>query len=234
MRGYGFVVAARMADLPAHDRPRERLDRLGPEALSEQELVALVLGSGRRGESALRIAGELLAEFGGVSGLAAARPEELRRHSGVGDARAAALVAAFRLGRISAHPSDEAVVLRRAEDAAAIAVRELAGLRQERVIVIVCDAGNRVRRIVRIAEGAIDRSPFPVREILNAVLRHDGKAFAVAHNHPGDNCTPSASDSTATEELRHAAAAVHLRLLDHLVVGADCWRSVTGCPRRPD
>lgn len=214
-----------MADLPARDRPRERLARLGAEALSEQELVALVLGSGRRGESVLVLAGELLTEFGGAAGLAAARPEELRRRCGVGDARAAALVAAFRLGRLAAHAPDEVVVLRRPEDAAAIALRELAGLRRERVLVIVCDAGNRVRRVVTVTEGAIDRSPFPVREILNAVLRHDGKAFVVAHNHPSGDPTPSSTDVAASDELGRAALAVRLQLLDHVVVGGGDWRS---------
>lgn len=220
-------MAARIADLPAHDRPRERLARLGAEALSEQELVALVLGSGRRGESVLVLSAELLAEFGGVAGLATARPEELRRRCGVGDARAAALVAAFQLGRLAAHASEEVVVLRSPEDAAAIALRELAGLRRERVIVIVCDAGNRVRRVVTVADGALDRSSFPVREVLNAVLRHDGKAFAVAHNHPSGDPTPSKSDFAATVELRQGAGTVHLRLLDHIVVGADDWSSTT-------
>lgn len=220
-------MAVRIVDLPAHDRPRERLARLGAESLSEQELVALVLGAGRRGESALQLAAELLAEFGGAAGLSIARPEELRRRCGVGEARAAALVAAFQLGRLAAGTMVEAALLRRPENAAAIAVRELSGLRRERVIVIVCDGANRVRRVVTVAEGAIDRSPFPVREILNAVIRHDGKAFVVAHNHPSGDPTPSAADVSASAELERAAHPVGLRFLDHLVVAGDRWQSAT-------
>lgn len=222
-----------MADVPARDRPRERLLRLGPEALSEQELVALVLGSGRRGENAVALAAELIAEFGGSAGLARARPEELTRRSGVGPARAAALVAALRLGRLAALDGDDAPVLRRAEDVAAIALRELHGLRRERVLVLVCDAGNRLRRVVPVTEGDVDRAAFPVRAILNAVLRHDGRAFALAHNHPSGDPTPSTADVLVTNELRTAAGAVGLRLLDHVVVGAHSWRralrSETGC-----
>jgi DNA repair protein RadC len=210
---------ARIADLPVRERPRERLARLGAEALAERELLALVLGSGRQGESALDVAGALLAEFGGLGELARARPEELSRRGGIGAARAAALVAAFRLGRLAADAPDEAPVLRRPEDAAAIAMRELAGLRRERVIVLVCDSGNRLRRVVTAAEGSIDLAPFPVREILNAVLRHDGKAFVVAHNHPSGDSTPSNTDIEASEQIVAGAQALRLRFLNSIVVG---------------
>ena len=215
----------RMADLPARERPRERLARLGPEALAERELLALVLGAGRPGESALDVAGALMAEFGGLAQLARARPEELSRRSGIGAARAAALVAAFRLGRLAADAVDEAPVLRCAEDVAAVALRELAGLRRERVIVLVCDGANRLRHVVTVAEGSIDRSPFPVREVLQAVLRHDGKAFAVAHNHPSGGPTPSDADIEATEAIAEAARSVRVRFFDHVVVTDSGCRS---------
>ena len=215
-----------MADLPARERPRERLARLGPEVLAERELLALVLGSGRRGESALDVAAALLAEFGGLSELSRARPEELRRRGGIGAARAAALVAAFRLGRLAADAVDEAPVLHGPEDVAAVALRELAGLRRERVIVLVCDSANRLRHVVTVVEGAIDRSPFPVREILQAVLRHDGKAFAVAHNHPSGDPTPSEADVEATRAIEYAAGAVRVRMLDHVVIGDAAWAKV--------
>ena len=215
-----------MADLPARERPRERLLRLGPEALAERELLALVLGSGRRGESALEVAAALLAEFGGLAQLARARPEELRRRGGIGAARAAALVAAFRLGRLAVDAVDEAPTLRGAEDVAAVALRELAGLRCERVIVLVCDGANRLRHVVTVAEGSIDRAPFPVREILQAVLRHDGKAFAVAHNHPSGDSTPGQADVEATRAIEEAARSVRVRFLDHVVVGVNTWQTL--------
>ena len=213
-----------MADLPARERPRERLLRLGPEALAERELLALVLGSGRRGESALEVAAALLAEFGGLAQLARARPEELRRRGGIGAARAAALVAAFRLGRLAVDAVDEAPTLRGAEDVAAVALRELAGLRCERVIVLVCDGANRLRHVVTVAEGSIDRAPFPVREILQAVLRHDGKAFAVAHNHPSGDSTPGQAAVEASRAIEEAARSVRLRFLDHVVTGNGDWQ----------
>src|SRR6266545_363101 len=116
-------MSIRIADLPEDDRPRERLWRKGVAALSNAELIALVLRQGRAGESALDLAARLLVEHGGLDRLALARPDDL----------------------------------------AAIAQQELAGLRRERVLVLVLDAGNRVQRVVALTDGSIDRSLLPVR-----------------------------------------------------------------------
>jgi DNA repair protein RadC len=192
--------------------------------LSERELLALVLRQGHRGESALDLAGSLLCEYGSVSALAGARPEELAQRSGIGVAKAASLVAAFRLGRLVDGPGT--LALRSAVDIAGSVSSELAGLRRERVLVLVCDGANRVRRTVAVTEGAIDHSLFPVRDILNSVLRHDGRAFAVAHNHPSGDPTPSESDRRATTELSAAARIVGLRFLDHVIVAGNDWQSI--------
>jgi DNA repair protein RadC len=217
----GVTISA----LPAHDRPRERLLRCGVEALNERELLALVLRSGRPGESALDLARALLADFGGIEGLSGARPEELAARPGVGPAKAAALVAALRLGRLE-HRRGEQPRLGGPGDIAGVSRELLDGQRRERVIVLVCDAANRVRRSILVSEGAIDRSMLPVREILNAVLRHDGRAFAVAHNHPSGDPEPSDADVRATVELSVAAKAVGLRFLNHVVVAGDRWCDV--------
>jgi DNA repair protein RadC len=220
-----------IGEVPLHDRPRERLMQHGPDALSERELIALVLRSGRRGESALDVAASLLAEFGGVEGIAAAFPEELARCPGVGPAKAAALVAALRLGRF-AFAEGAPPRLSSGADVAVAARALLDDQRRERVVVLICDAANRLRRTVFVSEGAM----LPVREILNAVLRHDGRAFAVAHNHPSGDPEPSDADVLATAELARAATTVGLRFLDHVVVAGQEWRRVgaTAHPRTPD
>lgn len=218
-------MATILADLPPKERPRERLLQHGSEALSERELLAIILRSGRRGKSALDLATSLLGEYGGLSALASARPEELATRRGVGVAKAAALVAAFQLGR-RLGLDDMPLVLRGPSDVTEVARRELGGLRRERVLVLVCDAANRLRRTVIASEGSIDRSLVPVREILNAVLRHDGRAFAIAHNHPSGNPEPSEADHRATAEVRDAARVVGLRFLGHVVVGSRGWVSI--------
>ena len=220
-----------MASVPQHDRPRERLLTSGPEGLSERELVAILLRSGTRGASALDVAAGLLAEFGDLGALASARPEELSRRAGIGPAKAVAVVAAFELGRRVGGVGGPPVVLRSVVDVAGVAQRELDGLRRERVIVMVCDSGNRLRRVLTVSDGAVDTSLLPVREVLNAVLRHDGRAFALAHNHPGGDPEPSAADLRTTAHVRDAAGVVGLRFPGHVVVGAAAvepsWRLVS-------
>jgi DNA repair protein RadC len=213
--------------VPPAERPRERLLAVGVDALSERELLALLLRDGARGVSALELADHLLAEFGGIAGVASARPEELAARRGVGPAKAAAVVAACALGRRSASGAARLPRLRSAADLARLAQVELRGARRERVLVVTCDSANRVRRTDVVTEGAIDRATIPVREILNLVLRHDGRAFAFAHNHPGGDPEPSDADIAATAAVRTAATAVGLRFLGHVVVTDDQWREVT-------
>ncbi|MEU8897005.1 DNA repair protein RadC [Nocardia sp. NPDC048505] len=212
-----------IANLPFRQRPRERLLELGPQALSDGELLALLLGQGRRGASALELAAELLAEHGGLTGLAAARPEELARRTGIGVAKAATVIAAFHLGARARHHADTAVQLESASDVVGVARPLFAGARVERLLVLVCDAQNRVRRRVFVAEGAIDQVAIPIREILNTVLRHDGRAFALVHNHPSGDPEPSLDDRRATALLVDAAQTVGLRFLDHVVLAGEHW-----------
>ncbi|MGI9016997.1 MAG: JAB domain-containing protein [Euzebya sp.] len=218
-------MAVPIAALPVHDRPRERLLALGAGALNDQELLAILLRSGTRGVGATELAAGLVLDHGGVHGLASVKPEELAATAGIGLAKAASLVAAFELGRRAAHP-EEQVVIGSAEDVVRVARRHLDGQRRERVVVLVCGASNNLRRTIVVSEGSIDRSIVPVREILNAVLRHDGRAFALAHNHPSGNYEPSAADERATREVRDAATLVGLRFLGHVVLSAGGWASV--------
>jgi DNA repair protein RadC len=216
-----------MAALPTHERPRERLFDRGADALTDRELLALVLRNGTNGLSALDLASELLAEFGGLRALAAARPEELSARHGIGPAKAAALVAAFRLASRAQSGVPDVTMLRSAADVAQVAQVEIGAARREQVLVLVCDAANRLRRSVVVTEGSIDRSAAPVREVLNAVLRHDGRAFAIAHNHPSGDPEPSDADRRVTESMTAGAKAAGLRFLGHVVVAGDDWRHVS-------
>lgn len=206
------------------DPPTERLARYGVDALAVEELIALVLQSGQRGQNGLETARRLAGDFGSVSRLGRAGPEELTSLSGITPEQAAALVSCFRLARLAANDPVPST-LRSAADVADVATRELASATRERVIVLVCDAANHLRRILPVSVGSIDRAFLPVREILNAVLRHDGRAFAIAHNHPSGDPTPGLEDVEATDRLRAAAHVVGLRFLGHVVVSDDEWRS---------
>lgn len=216
-----------MGAMLPHERPRERLLAAGAEALTERELLALVLRNGTQGTSALDLAAELLSEYGSLARLADALPEELATRRGVGPAKAATLVAAFALSRRATGHDEEQVVLRSAEDVARVALTELAGVRRERVLVLVCDRANQLRRTVVVSEGSVDRSLVPVREILNAVLRHDGRSFALAHNHPSGDPEPSDADRLATEAVAAGAKTAGLRFLGHVVVAGDQWQAIS-------
>jgi DNA repair protein RadC len=206
--------------------PIDRLIRCGVDALSAEELIALILQQGQRGQGGLEAARRLAQDFKSISRLASAEPEELAACSGITSDQAAALVSCFRLPRLAACDLPPPRFAS-ATDVAAVAMCEIGDATRERVVVLVCDAANRLRRAVQVSEGTVDRAFLPVREILNAVLRHDGRAFAVAHNHPSGDPTPSTDDLRATAELRAAARLIGLRLLDHVVVAGDRWESIS-------
>jgi DNA repair protein RadC len=223
-------MTVRMLDLPEQERPRERLWRQGAATLSTVELLALVLRQGSTGQSAVGLAAALLAEHGSLAALASCAPEELAGRPGMGPAKAAALLAALRLGRCF-DAGDAPVIVRRPGDLALLARQQLGGLRRERVLVVVLDPGHRVRRVVPVSEGSADHCLLPVREVLNAVLRNDGSAFALVHNHPSGDPTPSLADLRATERVAGAARIVDLRLVDHLVTTDRAWASVCALRR---
>jgi DNA repair protein RadC len=162
---------------------------------------------------------------GGDGTVRSLQPEELRRLTGVEPQAGRALAAVFELARRASAPESPAA-LQGPADVAAIAQRELSGRRRERLLVIVCDAANRPLRTVVVADGALDRCQFPVREVLNAVLRFDGRAFALAHNHPDGDIAPSEQDEVATSSVASAARVVGLRFLGHVVVNGRSWSVV--------
>ncbi len=207
------------------DGPRERLVALGASALSDAELVALHLGTGRRGEGVLALARTILDEWGGVAGLARADVDELARTPGVGTAKACRLVAAFALadrGAVAERP-----IVRTSADIAAVAIPRIGRARTEQVLLLVMDGAHRVCRVLTVARGGATSSVVPVREVLSLALRHDAVAIALAHNHPGGSLQPSAEDVAVTERLRAGAREVGVRFLDHVIVAGDRWRSVT-------
>lgn len=216
----------RIIDIAPDQRPRERLAAVGTRALSDAELLAIQLGSGSRGRSALTLAHQLLSRWGGAAGLAGAEVSELARTVGVGPAKAARVVSAFALGGRAAETSVR-VRLSGSADIADVAIPIIGRARQEQVLVVVADGQSRVCHSEIVAQGSAKHCPMPVREVLAMVLRHDGVAFAVAHNHPGGDPAPSSADVEVTARLRDAATEVGLRFLDHVVVAGGDWRSIT-------
>lgn len=220
-------MAVQIAHLQAADRPRERLDRLGAGSLTDAELVALILRSGGRDTSAIALAEGLLAEHGGISGLARKAPNELCHERLMGPAKASALVAGFELARrLQLQPSVEARAVRGPEDIVALAKAHLHRQDREECLVVVLDPRKRVLRVECLTVGTDDRCLLSPRDVLRAVLKHQGAALALVHTHPSGDPRPSSEDIVATRGLQTASEAVGVELIDHVVIAGRRWCSV--------
>lgn len=210
----------RITDLADTDRPRERLARLGASALSNAELVAILLRSGIRGKNALQLARELLVEVGGLSGIHRITYDELKGFKGLGDAKAAQVKAAVELGRrlAAALPEDQPVI-QSPEDAAGLISYEMGALEREQLRVIVLDTRNRVMRICEVYKGSLNTSVVRISEVFRDAVRMNGAAIIVAHNHPSGDPTPSPEDISITRAIVAAGKLLDIEVLDHIVIG---------------
>lgn len=214
-----------LADLDPDQRPRERMLRLGADALSDVELVALLLGSGRRGASALDTARDLLLAHGGLTGLADAGPPALLRSPGVGPAKATRVVAALALARRFGTSTDRRTTVRTPADVARVAAPLLAGPADGRVVAIAGDRAARVLGALVVPGASAHAEPFAVREVLAETLRRGGVTLALAHRHDRDDVQPCGTDERAAAAVADAAAHCGVRLLDSVVLSGEAWAS---------
>jgi len=215
-----LAQATRVADLPAGERPQERLERLGPAALSDIELLALVLRSGQPGENVVALAGRLMAEAGSLPALLAWHESDYRGLRGIGRVKALQLVAVMEVARRSARvPAPEAPVLNRADLIAAHLDAVAVGLDVEKFWVLCLSRRNRLRKRVEVSSGTATATLVHPREVFRAAIRGGAAAVVCAHNHPSGDPSPSAADIQLTRQLREAAAAVDIPLLDHVIIG---------------
>jgi DNA repair protein RadC len=208
-----------MKGIAAHDRPRERLDRVGVAALGDHELLAIVLGHGHGGQSALDLASALLDAAGGVHGLARANAEELQRTHGIGSARAAQVLAAVELGRrtLSRMPRERPQLLS-ARDAAVYLMPEFGSCRVEQFGVVILDSKHRVLKTRLLSVGSLDASVVHPREVFRAAVLGAGAAVVLFHNHPSGDPTPSDDDCELTRRLIAAGELMGISVLDHLIL----------------
>jgi DNA repair protein RadC len=175
----------RITDLHEAERPRERLASLGPQALSNAELIAILLRVGVPGENAVQVGQRLLQKFGGLAGLHRAPIEELTGQHGIGEAKAAQVKAAIELGRRLTLESPEArPTINSPADAAALVQYEMSALEQEHLRVILLDTRNHVLDTVEVYHGSVNSSQVKVGEVFKAAIRRNAPALIVVHNHP--------------------------------------------------
>ncbi|HET9436550.1 MAG TPA: DNA repair protein RadC [Candidatus Limnocylindrales bacterium] len=214
-------------ELPAMERPRERLAARGAAGLSASELIALLWGAGSRGRSAVDLAEDALARHDGLTGLARATDVELLSVPGVGAAKAAQLAAAFELGRrlLADWPAGRWTV-RSARDVADRLVLQMARLEREELRVVLLNTKNVVLRVATVYQGNVSSSLVRVGELFRDAVRLNASGLILVHNHPSGDPTPSPDDLHLTAETLAAGRLLDIDLLDHVVVGHDAWVSL--------
>ncbi len=221
-RERGETTGARIQDWPAAARPRERLLRLGAHALSDAELVALILRDGRPGRTAVMLGHQVLALAGseGVARLGRMAPAELAQVDGIGPAKAAALLAAVELGRRAAsRAAGLPRRLRGPEDAADVLMGSLGHLEREEFVVLLLDTKHGVLTQETVGVGGLDQVPADPREVFRQAVRQGAAAVILAHNHPSGDPGPSRQDLELTERLILAGRLLGIPVLDHLIIG---------------
>jgi DNA repair protein RadC len=220
-------AAYRIADLHDEDRPRERLQKLGPQALSNAELLAILLRVGVPGENAVQVGQRLLKKFGGIAGIHRAPFSELLKEHGVAEAKAAQIKAAIELGRrLTLESPDERAAINSPADAAGLLLYEMSALEQEHLRVILLDRRNRVLETVEVYRGSVNSSQVRVGEVFKEAIRKNASALIVAHNHPSGDPTPSPDDVAVTRAIVQAGKLLDVDVLDHLVIGQGRWVSL--------
>lgn len=217
-RGLNAAYRVSVSQLALHDRPREKLRRLGPAGLGDNELLAAVIGHGSRDESALDVANRVLGHAGGVHGLTRALEGHLRGVSGVGPAMAARIMAAIELGRRTLAIPGERTRLGGPRDMARYLLPRYGARSVEQFGMVQLDARHRVMLTALLSVGTLDETLAHPREVFRMAAVGGAAAIVVFHNHPSGDPTPSENDVALTARLVEAGAIMGIDVLDHLVL----------------
>ena len=216
-----------MKSVAPHDRPREKLERVGVAGLGDNELLAIVLGHGVPRTGALDLANAVLDAVGGLHGLARASTDDLRRVPGIGGARASQLIAAVEAGRRTlVRGRRERVQIRTARDVAEVLVPQFGTRPVEHFGVLLLDTKNRVLRTTLVSVGTLDASIVHPREVFREAASGGAAAIVVFHNHPSGDPTPSGDDIALTRRLIVAGEVMGIVVLDHVIVAENAFYSM--------
>jgi len=208
-------------DLPTSERPRERLQKFGVEALSAQEILALILGRGIAGESVMVTAQRLLSQFGSLKGIANASVEELVQVKGIGVAKASQIKAAFELtNRLEGYAeSGDRPLVKTPEDVAGLVRSRLKGKKKEYFLALLLDTRNQLIRVAEISVGSLDSSIVHPREVFKEAVSASAAAVIFVHNHPSGDSEASEDDIKLTKRLAEAGEIMGVDVLDHIIIG---------------
>jgi DNA repair protein RadC len=216
-------------DLPRPERPRERLQKFGPEALSAQELLALIIGRGIPQKSVINIAQELLAKFGNIKAISQATLEELSQIKGIGLAKAAQLKACFELGkREELEPELKNFDIKDPESVVKAIRASIKDKAKEHFKLILLNPRNKIIGISTISIGTLNASLVHPREVFKDAIMHSAASVVLAHNHPSGDPEPSEDDLTITKRLIEAGKILGIEVIDHIIIAKNGFFSFKG------
>ncbi len=214
------MAQLKIREMPQAERPREKLAAHGPAALTNPELIAILLRTGVIGTNAIEVARDLLERYGSLTGLSRCSVDELSKIRGIGFAKAVQLVAAFGLGARLARETLSNQKIDSPELVNELVGAEMRMLRKESLRVILLDTRYHLIRIQEVSTGSVNESIAHPREIFHPAVASSAYAVIVVHNHPSGDTSPSQADHSLTRRLAEAAELLQIKLLDHIIIGA--------------
>ncbi|MGI6712185.1 MAG: RadC family protein [Bacillota bacterium] len=213
-------------EMPAECRPRERLFQKGADALSNGELLAIIMRTGTTKDTALELANQLLSK-GGLKFLADASLEELKQFSGVGEAKAAEIKAVIELGKRMVSAGNEIMpAVRSPQDAAHIMMEEMRFLDREHFKALLLNTKNQLFKVITVSIGSLSSTIVHPRELFKDAIKSSAAALILIHNHPSGDPTPSREDIEVTKRLIEVGGIVGIEVLDHIIIGNGQWMSL--------
>jgi DNA repair protein RadC len=214
------VTSLMLREIPLEERPRERMLQYGAEALSHAELLAILLRTGTVSESAVRLAGRILSESGGLRSLVDMSKDQLTQIKGIGDAKALQIIAGIELGRrLAKSTHSERVTIRSPKDIADLMSEDLRYLQKEHFVCLFLNTKNHLLAQETLSMGSLNASIVHPREVFRAAIKRSSASIVCVHNHPSGDPTPSPEDIQLTHRLVEAGSIIGIEVLDHVIIG---------------
>ncbi len=215
----------KIKDFPLEERPRERLIKLGPKALSTGELLAIILRTGNKKENVLELSNRLIKEYS-LQTLSRLRISRLKKTLGIGETKACQLIACFELGKRRAFLKNGNKAINCAKDIAEFLMPELSNLKKEHFVGLFLDSRKKIIKHETIFIGSLDSSIIHPREIFKIALEESAAAIILVHNHPSGDPDPSIEDIEVTKQIAEAGNVLGVQVLDHVIIGNNRYISL--------